>query len=70
MLKSGYALMIMRKKITNLVLNEHPELKQKFLKAKAETMQRKAEREKGGLNDKIVKDKTSERKPKKHRTKR
>ncbi len=54
----------------NLVLNEHPELKQEYLKAKAETMQKKAEREKGGLNDKSVKDKTSEHKPKKHKPKR
>lgn len=49
---------------TNLILNEHPELKEAFKKAKAETLQRKAEKEKGGLNDKKSENKISEHKKK------
>lgn len=50
--------------LTNLVFNEHPELKEAFKKAKAETLQRKAEKEKGGLNDKKSENKISEHKKK------
>lgn len=53
---------------TNLVLNEHPKLKDDFRKAKAETLQRKAEQEKSGF-DKSVNDTLTEHKPKKHGTK-
>lgn len=55
---------------TNLVFNEHPELKEAFKKAKAETLQRKPQQEKGGLNDKNVKDKLSEHKIKPNKPKR
>ena len=51
-------------KTTNLVLNEHPKLKEAFKKAKAETLQRKAEKEKGGLNDNKSENKISEHKKK------
>ena len=50
--------------LTNLVFNEHPELKEAFKKAKEETLQRKAEKEKGGLNDKKSENKISEHKKK------
>lgn len=47
---------------TNLVLNEHPELKNEFRKAKAETLQRKAEKEKDGLNEKNPKTESQNKK--------
>lgn len=55
---------------TNLVLNEHPQLKNEFRKAKAETLQRKAEKEKDGLNDKTTKNNIDEHKPKPYKPKR
>lgn len=56
----------------NLVLNEHPKVKEDFIKAKAETLQRKAEKsekEKGGLNDTKSEIKISEHKKKSHKPK-
>lgn len=55
---------------TNLVLNEHPEVKEAFTKAKSETLQRKAEKEKDGLNGKTTKNNIDEHKPKPYKPKR
>lgn len=48
---------------TNLVLNEHPELKEGYKKAKAETMQKKVEKDKGCLSNKTPENKNAEYKP-------
>lgn len=55
---------------TNMVFREHPELKEAFKKAKTETLQRKAEREGGTLNNQKTEIKVSEHKPKQHKPKR